>query len=43
MLTVKGATYSLAEEMALEEREGRCEGSARLHGPRRRVVQIESD
>jgi len=43
MSTVKGATYSMAEEVAHEERERRCERSMRLHGSGRRVIQIQSD
>ena len=43
MSTVKGDTYSLAEEVALEERESQCERLARLHGSGRRIMQIQSD
>jgi len=43
MSTVEGATYSLAEEVAHEERKRRCERLVRLHGSGRRVIQIQSD
>jgi len=42
MLTVECATYGLAEEVAHEERERRCERSVRLHGSGRRIIQIQS-
>ena len=40
MLTVKGTACSMAEEVAHEERERRCERLIRLHGSGRRVVQV---
>jgi len=43
MSTVKGATYSMVEEVAHEERERPCERSMRLHGSGRRVVQIQGN
>jgi len=41
--TVKGTAYSVAEEVAHEERERRCAGSMRLHGSGRRVVQVQGN